>query len=149
MTTHRFTLGLVAGTVLGVAFASGRMTSAHAAVAPSGQGPAAIPTAPPAAAESNTRSFTIIGTEFRGSKFWEPSTLICYQGERIKLTITNKIPGDAKVHGFTIPDYGIRKEIEVEKTEVIEFVADKPGLHAMFCHLHPAHIGGQLLVLAR
>ena len=150
MTSHRFTLGLVAGAVLGVAFSAGRLAPAHAATPSTGQGPAPVPAAPAAVAPGdNTRSFTLVGTEFRGSKFWTPNTLICYQGERIKLTITNKIPGDVKVHGFTIPDFGIRKEIEVEKTEVVEFVADKPGLHNMLFHLHPAHIGGQLLVLAR
>lgn len=153
MTRFRFSLGLVAGAALGYALAAGRMAPAHAAAPSTGQGPAPVPAMPPAgataAAEANTRAFTIVGTEFRGTKFWSPGTLICYQGERIKITLTNKIQGDIKVHGFAIPDFGIRKEVEVDKTEVIEFVADKPGLHALFCHLHPAHIGGQLLVLTK
>ncbi len=144
----RFTLGLAAGAVLGFGLASGRLSPAHAATPTTGQGPAPIPAAP-VAAEPVTRAFTLIGTEYQGSKFWTPGTLICYQGERIKLTVTNKIMSEPKVHGFSVPDFGIRKEIESGKTEVIEFIADKPGIHSLFCHLHPAHIGGQLLVLPK
>ena len=30
---------------------------------------------------------------------------------------------------------------------VVEFVADKSGIFQISCQLHPAHVGGQLLVL--
>jgi hypothetical protein len=35
----------------------------------------------------------------------------------------------------------------VGKSEIIEFKADKAGIFPIICHLHPAHVGTQLVVL--
>ncbi len=61
------------------------------------------------------------------------------------MTLINNVPSG--VHGFYIPDYDIRKEVQKGKKEVMNFTANKEGLFAMKCHLHPAHVGGQLLVM--
>lgn len=93
------------------------------------------------------RTFTIVGTETEKVKRWEPGTLICFQGEKVKITVMNRIKSDPPVHGFTIADFGVREEIKRGETRTIEFTASKAGLFPMACHMHPPHIGGQLLVL--
>lgn len=94
-----------------------------------------------------SRSFTIIGTSSRGAKRWEPATLICFKGERIKIKLINKIPPKESVHGFSIDAFGVKTEVSGKKDKTVEFVATKAGLFDITCHMHPAHIGGQLLVL--
>lgn len=95
----------------------------------------------PALAELKT--FTMAAVEVNGTKFWLPSTLIVKKGDRVKIRIVSKVPGANSVHGFAIDDFKIQ-EIADPKGREIEFVADKAGVFQMRCHLHPAHIGGQL-----
>ncbi len=45
--------------------------------------------------------------------------------------------GRERIHGFR------------DKPETVDFVADKAGLFRIWCHLHPAHLPGQLLVLEK
>lgn len=101
------------------------------------------------------RSITLVNYESEGAqvdgkpgptvKQWLPGTIIVKKGDDVELTLINKVPsGD---HGFMIPDFKVTKVVSKGKKEVVTFKADKDGLFAMKCHLHPAHIGGQLLVL--
>jgi nitrosocyanin len=101
------------------------------------------------------RSITLVNYETEGAmvngkpgptvKQWLPGTVIVKKGDDVELTLINNVPsGD---HGFMIPDFKITKVVTKGKKEVVTFKADKEGLFNMKCHLHPAHIGGQLLVL--
>ena len=92
-------------------------------------------------------SFTIANVDYEGTKAFLPSTLVVRKGDTVKLRILNNIPGDPNQHGFTIPDFGIEKVVTRGEPQEIEFVADKDGLFPIKCHLHAAHLGGQLLVL--
>src|SRR5688572_12091510 len=143
-----FALGAVAGTAFGLAAAHTALPPA-VAVPPAATPAVAATPATPAADGPAVREFKIVGTDYRGVKRWEPATLICYQGERIKLTIINRIPAEPPTHGFTIAAFGIKEEVLTNTEKVVEFTADKPGLHTINCHLHPKHIGGQLLVLTK
>jgi nitrosocyanin len=91
------------------------------------------------------RSITLVNYETDGVKQWLPGTIIVKKGDDVELTLINNVPSG--VHGFYIPDFKVRKEVQKGKKEVVTFKADRDGLFNMKCHLHPAHVGGQLLVL--
>lgn len=91
------------------------------------------------------RAITIVNYETDGVKQWLPGTIIVKKGDDVEITLINNVPsGD---HGFFIPDYKVTKIVKKGVKEVVTFKADKEGLFAMKCHLHPAHVGGQLLVM--
>lgn len=97
------------------------------------------------AAMAEKRSITLVNYEYEGVKQWLPGTIIVKKGDDVELTLINNVPSG--VHGFFLPDFNIRKDVKKGVKEVVTFKADKDGLFAMKCHLHPAHVGGQLLVL--
>lgn len=94
---------------------------------------------------AETRSITLVNYEFEGVKQWVPGTIIVKKGDDVEITLINNVPSG--IHGFFIPDFNVRKEVKKGTKEVVKFKADKDGLFSMKCHLHPAHVGGQLLVL--
>ena len=102
--------------------------------------------AAPAPDEPGTRSFTLVSVEVDGTKFWLPSVIAVEQGDKVKLTLINNVPGAANQHGFTIPAYNITEVVTRGVPKTITFTADKPGPFPYSCQLHPAHIGGSLIV---
>jgi plastocyanin len=107
----------------------------------------AAPSAAAAPAEEpGTRSFTLVSVEVDGTKFWLPSAIAVEQGDKVKLTLINNVPGASNQHGFTIPAYNITEVVTRGTPKTITFVADKPGPFPYSCQLHPAHIGGSLIV---
>ena len=107
----------------------------------------AAPAAPaPAMEEPGTRSFTLVSVEVDDTKFWLPSVIAVEQGDKVKLTLKNQVPGASNKHGFTIPAYNITEVVTRGEPKTITFVADKAGVFQYSCQLHPAHIGGSLIV---
>ena len=107
----------------------------------------AAPAAPaPAMEEPGTRSFTLVSVEVDDTKFWLPSVIAVEQGDKVKLTLKNQVPGASNQHGFTIPAYNITEVVTRGEPQTITFVADKAGVFQYSCQLHPAHIGGSLIV---
>jgi nitrosocyanin len=109
----------------------------------------AAPAAPaPAAApdEAGTRSFTMVSIEADGAKIWLPSVIAVDQGDKVKLTLKNLVPGAENQHGFTIPAYNITEVVTRGEPKTITFVADKAGVFPFFCQLHAGHVGGSLIV---
>lgn len=107
----------------------------------------AAPAAPaPAAEEPGTKSFTLVSVEIDDTKFWLPSVIAVQQGDKVKLTLKNQVPGASNQHGFTIPAYNITEVVTRGEPKIVTFVADKPGVFQYSCQLHPAHIGGSLIV---
>lgn len=115
-------------TLLAVALASALLVAADSAVA----------------AE---RSFTVVNVEYEGTKVWVPATLIVKKGETVKIKLINNVKSDPNQHGFAIPEFKVSAVVDRGEPKTVEFVADKAGLFTTSCQLHPAHIGGQLLVL--
>lgn len=93
------------------------------------------------------KEFTAVGIEYQGSKLWLPSTFIVKVGQKVRIKLVNNIKSDPNTHGFAIDEYGIKKVVARGVPETVEFTADKEGLFTVYCHQHPAHIGGQLLVI--
>jgi nitrosocyanin len=112
----------------------------------------AAPTSPglvspaPAADEPGTRSFTMVSVEVDDAKIWLPSVIAVEQGDKVKLTLKNLVPGAANQHGFTIPAYNVTEIVTRGEPKTVTFVADKAGVFPFSCQLHPAHIGGSLIV---
>jgi len=107
----------------------------------------APPAAPaPAMEEPGTRSFTMVSIEADGAKIWLPSVIAVEQGDKVKLTLKNLVPGADNKHGFTIPAYNITEVVTRDEPKTVTFVADKAGVFPYSCQLHPAHIGGSLIV---
>ena len=98
-------------------------------------------------AEEPSMSFTVVNIEYEGSKVWTPATLVVKKGTLVKLTLINKVPSDPNQHGFAIPAYNIAEIVNRGEPKTIEFKADKDGIFPIICQLHPAHVGGELVVL--
>jgi|SRR5215469_378395 len=114
-----------------------------------GIGAEAQPSAAGAAADGATVNFTVVSVLIDDVKFWLPSTIEVNQGDKVKLTLKNQVPGADVTHGFTIPGYNIAEVVTRGQPKTIAFVADKAGIFPYYCQLHPAHVGGQLIVRAK
>jgi nitrosocyanin len=95
----------------------------------------------------STTEVTIVNIEFEGTKIWVPGPVVVKQGDIVRITAINNVKSDPPVHGIAIEAYGIQALINVGKPETIEFKADKAGIFPIICHLHPPHVGTQLVVL--
>ena len=102
-------------------------------------------TAPRAHAED--RTFTVVAEQVGKSKFWFPSNIMVNQGDKVKLVLKNDIEGADITHGFALDGYGIKEVVTRGVPKEVTFTADKPGIFPYYCQLHPAHIGGELLVI--
>ena len=111
-----------------------------------GAAPSAAAAPAPAMDEPGTRSFTLVSVEVDDAKIWLPSVIAVEQGDKVKLTLKNLVPGATNQHGFTIPGYNITEIVTRGEPKTITFVADKAGVFPFSCQLHPAHIGGSLIV---
>ena len=105
--------------------------------------------AAPAAAADATMSFTVVNIEYQGTKIWIPGTLVVQRGTRVTIKLINNVPSDPDQHGFAIPAYNIAEVVKRGETKTVEFTAEKPGIFPITCHLHPAHVGGELVVLGQ
>jgi len=95
----------------------------------------------------STTEVTIVNIEFEGTKIWVPGPVVVKKGDIVRIKAINNVKSDPPVHGIAIEAYGIQALVNVGKPEIIEFKADKAGIFPISCHLHPPHVGTQLVVL--
>ena len=124
---------IVALTVLALGLASTAPVRAEAPAAP--------------AASTADVNQTLVSVEIEGSKFWLPGTVVATKGQTVRLTLINKVQSDPDQHGFSIPAFNVAEVVKRGETKTVTFKADKAGVFPMVCQLHPAHVGGQLVVL--
>ena len=102
----------------------------------------------PAAAQENkepaTATFTEVNVEYEGSKLWLPGTITVKRGTKVTIKLINNAPSGQ--HGFSIPAYNVAEIVDKGETKTVEFTADKAGVFPIICQLHPAHVGGQVIV---
>jgi nitrosocyanin len=91
-------------------------------------------------------SFTVVNVEFEGTKLWMPSTLVVKRGTQVTIKLVNNAPSEPS-HGFAIPAYGLATVVPRGEPKQLAFTADREGIFPVICQLHPAHVGGQLVVL--
>lgn len=88
---------------------------------------------------------TVVNIETpQGVKIWEPPSVVAKKGDSVKLKLINR---HADEHGYEIPALGIKEVVDGNKTKEIRFTASKAGIFPIKCHLHPAHVVGQFVVL--
>lgn len=105
----------------------------------------AAPLGPVVAGE--VREFTVVVVDYQGTKLWLPATLVVHKGDRVRIHLVNNVPSRTGGHGFSIPAYSITEVVERGKAKTVEFTADRAGIFPFSCHLHPAHVGGEIVVL--
>ena len=77
-------------------------------------------------------------------KIWEPTSIVAKKGDTVTLRLINK---HADEHGYEIVAFGVKQVVAGDKAATVTFRADKAGIFPIKCHLHPAHVVGQLIVL--
>jgi len=77
-------------------------------------------------------------------KIWEPTSFTAKKGDTVMLQLVNR---HADEHGFEIAAFGVKEVVPGEKTSNVKFTADRAGIFPIKCHLHPAHVVGQFVVL--
>lgn len=107
----------------------------------------------PAAAEKKMEEnkpdaeFALVNIEFKGSKIWLPGVIIVEPGDSVAIKLINNAPSG--VHGFAIDEFGIKEAVPGGETRTVTFTIPKRGykkFYRHYCHIHAAHIGGQILV---
>ena len=90
-------------------------------------------------------TLTVVNIETpQGVKIWEPPSLVAKKGDTVTLKLINR---HADEHGYEIAAFNVKEVVDGNKTKDVRFTADKSGIFPIKCHLHPAHVVGQLLVL--
>ena len=97
-------------------------------------------------ATAESKKFTLLNVLLEGTKIWLPSTLVVQQGDAVELTLINKLD---EPHGFKIEAFGIEEVVQPKAQTTVKFSAAKPGPQDYICHIHPPHVGGQMLVLSK
>jgi plastocyanin len=95
---------------------------------------------------AETRTFTVVNVEFEGTKIWVPSTIVVNKGDTVKIKLINNVKTDPNTHGYAIPAYNVAEVVTRGEPKEFQFTADKAGIFPINCQLHPAHVGGELVV---
>jgi nitrosocyanin len=99
----------------------------------------------PFAAE--THELTLVNIKYEGSNIWVPAPIVVRKGDTVKIKAINNVKDDPAEHGLAIPAFGIKVVVNRGKPETVELKADKAGVFKLECHLHPAHVPSQFVVL--
>lgn len=102
----------------------------------------------PAGAQGE-RELHAVNINYEGNNVWTPGTYVAKKGEKIRFKLFNRVKADPNVHGFAIDEFNVKVDVYRDKPETVEFVADKAGVFRIWCHLHPAHLPGQFVVLEK
>ena len=90
-------------------------------------------------------TLTVVNIETpQGVKIWEPPSVVAKKGDTVSLKLINR---HADEHGYEIAAFNVKEVVDGNKTKDVSFKADKSGIFPIKCHLHPAHVVGQLLVI--
>src|SRR6266700_387706 len=77
-------------------------------------------------------------------KICEPTSLFA---KKLDIFMLNLINPHQDEHGSDVAAVGVKEVVEGGKSKDVKFTADKAGIFPIKCHLHPAHVVGQLVVL--
>jgi len=90
-------------------------------------------------------ALTVVNIETpQGVKIWEPASVVAKKGDTVNLKLINR---HADEHGYEIAAFAVKEVVEGNKSKDVSFKADKSGIFPIKCHLHPAHVVGQLVIL--
>ena len=98
-----------------------------------------------AAAGAAEITLTVVNIETpQGVKIWEPTSVVAKKGDTVTLKLINR---HADEHGYEIAAFGVKEVVEGGKSKDVSFRTERGGIFPIKCHLHPAHVSGQLVVL--
>ncbi|MBI2157724.1 MAG: cupredoxin domain-containing protein [Candidatus Rokubacteria bacterium] len=101
--------------------------------------------AAPLAVQAGEISLTVVNVVSpQDVKIWAPTSVVARKGDSVTFRLVNK---HADEHGYEIAAFGVKQVVAGDKSATVTFTADKAGIFPIKCHLHPAHVAGQLLVL--
>jgi nitrosocyanin len=98
---------------------------------------------PVAGAPMKVTEATFLNVDLEGSKIWLPGVLVLKRGEDVKVRLINK---HKDPHGFAIAELKVQAVVEGAATAETTFKATRVGTFRLYCQLHAAHIGGQIIV---
>jgi nitrosocyanin len=88
-------------------------------------------------------AFELVAKVEGNAKIWSPATLTIQKGHAVKLQLKNLTDAE---HGFSIDELNVKEVIPAGGSKEITIQADSAGTLRYYCHLHKAHVGGQLLI---
>jgi heme/copper-type cytochrome/quinol oxidase subunit 2 len=89
------------------------------------------------------KEVTFLNVELEGSKIWLPGVLVLKRGEEVKIILINK---HKDPHGFAVDELKLQVTVDGAATKEITVKPTRAGTFRLYCHLHAAHIGGQIIV---
>ena len=89
------------------------------------------------------KQFTFLNVELEGSRIWLPGVVILKRGEEVSVKLVNKHKDQ---HGFAADELGVQAVVDGAATKELTIKPTRAGTFRLYCHLHPAHIGGQIVV---
>jgi nitrosocyanin len=99
----------------------------------------------PGAVAAGDVALTVVNIETpQGVKIWEPASVVAKKGDTVSLKLINR---HADEHGYEIAAFNVKEVVDGNKTKDVTFKAERSGIFPIKCHLHPAHVVGQLVVL--
>jgi nitrosocyanin len=96
-----------------------------------------------AGAAMKVKEVTFLNVELEGSKIWLPGILVLRRGDEVKVKLINK---HKDPHGFAVDELKVQAVVDGAATKDVTLRASRTGTFRLYCHLHPAHIGGQIIV---
>jgi plastocyanin len=95
---------------------------------------------------TETREFALSSDLVAESNRYHPATIVAFQGDDLVLHVTNRGEID---HGFKIDALDIEEILAPGDARDFTVSGVDAGVYRFYCHLHPGHIGGQLIVFDR
>ncbi len=89
------------------------------------------------------KEMTFMNVELEGSKIWLPGVAVLKRGEEVKLKLINK---HKDPHGFAVDELKLQAVVDGASTKEVVFKPNRAGTFRLYCQLHAAHIGGQIVV---
>lgn len=103
--------------------------------------------APSVVLAGDRREITVVNIEYEGTKVWLPGTIVAKKGDTLAIKLINNVTSDPNTHGFAIPAFNVAEVVTRGEPKTVEVKVDRAGIFPINCQLHPAHVGGQLVVL--
>ncbi len=87
---------------------------------------------------------TVSAATVEGKAAFHPASVTVDKGDKVRLHVDNSTD---RPHGFNVEGYGrTQRVVEPGKPADVSFTASRAGTFRIFCHLHPTHQAGTLLV---
>lgn len=133
---------IVAFLIIGTVFLIAQRRTSHAPSITSQQNDNTTQNQPTSDPNIPVKEFSMTAKQFS----FDPETIKVKQGDKVRLTIkSTDVP-----HSFALPDFNVNVDLQPDKTETIEFIANKAGEFTFFCSIfcgsgHP-DMKGKLIV---